>query len=255
MKRTTWGIAVAVVLGTVMYGPGPPAAAGGSSQRLCADRAGPADLRGATITVDWDGSEDYTTIQEALDASTNGDTIIVMPSEGSPSGAYVENIDFPAKAVTLRGSDPDDPAVVAATIIDGNSNGSVVTFETGATPDAILAGFTIRGGRSEYGGGLYCTSSSPTIDRCTISGNSADYGGGMTNRVSSSPTLAGCSIYGNSANLGGGVYNFDQSSPTLVNCTIGGNSADYGGGVYNLMQCDTTLTNCIFSGNVADSFG
>lgn len=255
MKPITTGVAAAVVMSTIAYGQAPPAAAGGSSQRLYADRAGPADLRGATITVDWDGSEDYATIQEALDASTSGDTIIVMPSEGSPQGAYVENIDFPAKAITLRSSDPDDPAVVAATIIDGNAGGSVVSFQTGATTDAILAGFTVRNGSSYSGGGIYCESSSPTIDRCTISGNSAEHGGGMTSRESSSPTLAGCSIYGNSALLGGGVFNHDHSSPTLVNCTIGGNSADSGGGVYNLIQCSPTLTNCIFSGNVADSFG
>lgn len=255
MKRMTTGIVVAVVMSTVAYGQATPAALDRSSQTISADRAEFEGLRGTTIIVDWDGSGDYTTIQEALDASTNGDTIIVMPSTGSPPGAYVENIVFPAQAITLRSSDPDDPAVAAATVIDGNSNGSVVTFQTGATSNAILAGLTIRGGMAEFGGGIYCTSSSPTIDRCTIRGNSADYGGGMTNRESSSPTLTDCRIYGNFGHLGGGVYNFDQSSPTLVNCTIGGNSAGYGGGVYNLMQCDTTLTNCTFSGNIADSFG
>ena len=62
------------------------------------------------IVVDWDGTGDYVTIQEALDASTNGDTIIVAPSGPSPAGAYVENTVFPAKAITLRSVDPDDPA-------------------------------------------------------------------------------------------------------------------------------------------------
>ena len=233
MKRITTGIAVLAALSTVAYGPAALAASDSSPPPVIVDRAEleglRGSLRGTTFIVDWDGSGDYATIQEALDASTNGDTIIVMPSAGSPPGAYVENIDFPAKAVTLRGSDPDDPAVVAATIIDGNTNGSVVTFQTGGTTDAILAGFTIRNGSASLGGGIHCDSSSPTIERCTISGNRAEV-------------------------VGGGIY-CESSSLTIDRCTISGNFAHYGGGMYNDMQSDSTLTNCVFSGNEAESFG
>ncbi|GAI61123.1 unnamed protein product, partial [marine sediment metagenome] len=33
---------------------------------------------------------------------------------------YYENINFLGKAITVRSTDPNDPNVVAATIIDGN---------------------------------------------------------------------------------------------------------------------------------------
>ena len=40
----------------------------------------------ATITVDWDGSADFTTIQAAIDDANELDTIIVA------EGTYIENI-------------------------------------------------------------------------------------------------------------------------------------------------------------------
>jgi len=107
-----------------------------------------AGIRGRTIRVDWHDTWDYATIQEALNASVDGDTIIVLPSTGSPTGAYMGNTIFPARAITLRGINPDDPAIVAATVIDGNASGSVVTFRQRTPAEAALDGFTIRNGRT-----------------------------------------------------------------------------------------------------------
>ncbi|MBN2562596.1 MAG: right-handed parallel beta-helix repeat-containing protein [Phycisphaerae bacterium] len=186
-------------------------------------------IRGTTIIVDWHGTWDYETIQEALDASDDGDTIVVLPSEGSPAGAYVENVAFPAKAITLRSINPDDPGIVASTIIDGNAVDSVVAFEGGATADTVLDGFTIQNGLATNGGGLICFASSPTISRCTIVDNTADY-------------------------YGGGIY-CSGSDPTIDRCTISGNSAEYAGGMRNAYSSNPILTNCVFSGNEASSFG
>lgn len=94
------------------------------------------------ITVDWDGSGDYTTIQDGINAAVSGqDTVIVT------EGIYVENISFGGKDIVLRSIDPNDPAVVAATIIDGNDLTSVVTFDGTETSDCLLTGFTITGGK------------------------------------------------------------------------------------------------------------
>lgn len=229
MKRSSMGIAVAAaMLCASAYGQTVPATTENSTRAVTIYRAEVQRLldsiRGNTVIVDWHGTWDYTTIQEALDASTDGDTIIVLPSEGSPDDAYLENIDFPPKTITLRSINPDDPTIVGATIIDGDANGSVVTFESGATADTVLDGFTVRNGQAGYGGGIYCYSTSPTIKRCTIIRNSAAYGGGVYCH-SSHPVIDRCRINGNSADYGGGMLNRDSSSPTLTNCIFSGNEA------------------------------
>ena len=86
------------------------------------------------------------------------------------------------------------------------------------------------------------------LNSCTMTGNSAFYGGGGVRCDSSSfPALTNCTIAGNSANeRGGGFHCSNFSSPTLTNCTIVGNSAEErGGGILCSSYSSPTLTNCI----------
>jgi len=170
------------------------------------------------IYVDNDGPADFYSIQAAIDDSNDGDVVIVA------EGRYVENINFNGKNITLRSTDPNDPDVVAATIIDGYQNGSVVTFDNGEDDNCVLSGFTITNGNAQFGGGIYCSltpygpphgpppvpdhiSPGPTITNCVISDNSAFIaGGGMFNNYAISPTLTNCTFNRNSArNFGGGM--------------------------------------------------
>jgi parallel beta-helix repeat protein len=181
---------------------------------------------------------DCPTIQQAIDAAWDGVTIIVA------EGRYYENINFKGKYLTLTSEDPNDESVVANTIIDGNEQGTVVTFSWGEDANSILAGFTITKGKYPYGVGIYCSHSSPKISNCIISGNS---GSGIY-CFYSSPTITNCNISANS----GGIYCRDDSSPTITNCTISGNS---GGGIYCGYKSSPTITNCTFSGNSSGHSG
>ena len=213
---------------------------------ICLFLAIPCQAR--VITVDDDGPADFNNIQAAINDSNAGDEIIVA------EGAYVENIYLNGKNITLRSTDPNDPNVVATTIIDGNDIGSVVTFYSGEDTNCVLSGFTIINGNGAFGlvvtgGGICCQGSSPTISNCIISGNFADVGGGMLN-IASNPSLTNCTFSDNSANyFGGGMANVG-SSPTVTNCTLSGNSAGVGGGMDNY-DSSPTLLNCTFSGNLA----
>jgi len=51
------------------------------------------------------------TIQEGIDAASHGDTVVVA------QGTYFENVKVKGKNITLRSTDPSDPAVVNNTII------------------------------------------------------------------------------------------------------------------------------------------
>ncbi|GHV72478.1 hypothetical protein FACS1894201_01850 [Bacteroidia bacterium] len=141
-----------------------------------------------------------------------------------------------------------------------------IVISAGDVGSALLDGFTIAGGYADgsgnitvnsqhiyqnVGSGMYNANSSPTLTNVTISGNSADEGGGMYNNYLSSPTLTNVTISGNYAyQNGGGMYNAN-SSPTLTNVTISGNYAYYGGGgMYNAYS-SPTLTNVTISGNYA----
>jgi hypothetical protein len=187
----------------------------------------------------------YPTIQSAINAAENGDVIIVS------SGTYYENINFKGKKIVLRGTDLNDLAIVAATVIDANGSGSVVTFANGESSQAKITGFTITGGYGTFndslgedlywGGGIYCSGASPTIEGNVITGNNgpadmvdgelvnAGYGGAI-GCIQASPTITRNIIRGNSALACGGIITVFEE-PKITNNLIYDNSALTVGGV------------------------
>jgi len=222
----------------------------------------------ATITVNWDGSGDYTTIQAGIDAATDGDEVIVS------EGTYNENINFGGKNIILRSTVPNNWDTVEATIIDGNDLDSVVRFSGTETSDCKLLGFTITDGygpangdgggitanggtaiismciirdnvAQKAGGGMRGGNSfSGLIDRCIVTGNSTvnNHGGGL---AGCHGLITNCLIYDNTAaGYGGGIMN---SYGDIINCTIVDNRAlDVGSG---LASCYGNIINCIIWGN------
>ncbi|MHC4086734.1 MAG: right-handed parallel beta-helix repeat-containing protein, partial [Planctomycetota bacterium] len=184
----------------------------------------------------------YCSIQLAIDDANDFEKIVVKP------GIYYETIDFKGKAITLSNSDPNDPNIVAATIIDGTGYYHVIQCVSGEDTNTTLDGFTLTGGNAD-GGGMLCSYSSPTVINCTFISNSATYGGGMYNYISH-PTVTNCTFIGNSVTSGGGGMCNYKSHPTVTNCTFTGNSADGGGGMYN-DRGNPIVTNCTFSNNSA----
>ncbi|MDP2898940.1 MAG: right-handed parallel beta-helix repeat-containing protein [bacterium] len=185
-------------------------------------------------------------IQEGIDASSDGDTVIVGP------GTYVENIRFSGKNITLRSTDPLDPAIVAATIIDGNQSGSVVTFDGTEDETCCLRGFTIRNGGADYGAGITGSKAGlftqATIERNQIRDNSASIHGGAVAHCDGA--IVENRIVANSATgMGGGLY--DCNGLIAWNVIIG-DSAGHGGG---LAKCQATISGNVLSDNTATREG
>ncbi len=218
--------------------------------------------------------DDFVTIQSAIDAAANGDSVLVQP------GTYSEAITFAGKAIEVTSVDPSDPAVVAATVVDASSADceelcSVVRFQDGEGSGSVLAGFTLTGGTgvlvskfdygpSTAGGGIYCVRSTPSILSCVVSGNSVvgkggwhSTGGGGIYCRQASPSLIDCTVSDNtSEDFGGGVRCAYDCSPILQDCTIADNtSADNGGGVSCHDGCETTLERCRILRNSAHEGG
>ena len=185
----------------------------------------------------------YPTIQEAIDAANDGDVIVIQV------GVYRENIDFKGKNITLRSTDPDDPAIVGETIIDGGGSGIVVSFRSGEGEGAVLSGLTITRGSGIVISGF----SSPIVEKCIIEDNTAEYGAGIY-IVNSSPTIRDNMIIGNSGSLGGGIF-VEESSPLIERNTITENRANMGSGIAIVYDSAPTVRENMITDNFAANIG
>ncbi len=153
----------------------------------------------ATWRVLADGSGDFATIQQALTAAAPGDDIIV--GDGTHDG---NGLDFLGKAVVLRSE--NGPA--ACTIARPWATDSVFRIVSGEGRGTVIDGFTIIGGSAANGGGIRIVEASPTIVNNVITGNTADFGGGIhVSGTASNPFIVNNLIEDNYAfDEGGGLY-------------------------------------------------
>lgn len=192
-----------------------------------------------------DGSQahPFDCIQEAIDAAIDRGTVLVA------EGTYVENINFRGENIKLTSTDPHDPDVVAATIIDGNNVDSVVTFTGTENETCVLSGFTIQNGFQDYqyhidGGGI-CGGSEEnhthaTIQNNIITRNFAGDGGGLS---LCDGLIENNIITDNTARLwrgGGGLY---QCNGIIRNNIIAGNMSGGCESGSALSYCDGTIQN------------
>jgi hypothetical protein len=220
-----------------------------------------------------DVPDDYTTIQQGINASSDGDTVLVQP------GTYIENVNFSGHSITLASMFliTENSSYIYSTIIDGGSSGSVVTVNGGENSLAAIVGFTLRNGsnirgagiycdgtdltianniiRDNYaypdenwngqGGGIYCYQSNPTITGNIIKNNRAYYyGGGICCSVSDA-TISFNLIVCDTALYGGGI-SCSQSNPVMINNTVYHNNAEVGGGIFTMITSYPVITNTIF---------
>ena len=214
---------------------------------------GPVWYVATTGSDDNYGNEEtpFATVQRGIDASINSDTVLVL------AGTYVENINYNGKNIVVGSLflSTSDTSYISSTVIDGNQNGTVVSFESGEDNTAVLSGFTIQNGMNlASAGGIYCWGSSPSLENLTISGNSAGLGGGIWCYGSSSPSLKNLTISGNSAiSWGGGICVMYNSNPSLENVKITNNyTDDCGGGIfYDMVSLGSSLNNVTITNNYA----
>lgn len=178
--------------------------------------------------------QNYNSIQDAINAANNGDTVLVAP------GTYLENLDFLGKAITVLSS--DGPEV---TIVDGQQAESVVRFLNKEGNDSVLEGFTLTNGNgvSGQGSGILIIASSPVIQDNIIKENHAGIKGGGIFYEVGSPLIRNNAILQNTANLGGGIYGRADHAEIQDNI-IADNWALLGGGTYFSID-----SHCNFKGN------
>lgn len=187
-----------------------------------------------TRTVSLDGTQQYVSIQAAVNDSRHGDVVLVYP------GRYEENvefIDYNVSLVSLYAMDPQQQ-YIESTIIDGNMNSCfrVINGET-----ITITGFTMvnneegnySGDLNYAGGGIYLKLYSQAIvTHCIIRNCIALSGGGVSVTQHSSLTLSAVHIYENQAIYEGGGLQFNSSDNLTIDqnnpCSIYNNSAPSG---------------------------
>lgn len=221
-----------------------------------------------------------TTIQDAVDATSRDDLILVTngvyASGGQPLGRVVVS-----KNVTLQSVNGPDYTTILGCKAPGGGNGQGA-IRCVYLLSGVLSGFTLANGATENagndyavcGGGVFGTTSL-TVTNCVLKGNSASSrGGGAYNTI-----LLNCILMDNSAGydaagatqngpgLGGGAYGGALENCQLIrnraiggggaqdsflfNCVLTGNSASQGGGG----ACGGRLGNCTLTGNSATEGG
>jgi enterochelin esterase-like enzyme len=230
--------------------------------------------------------DDQPTIQEAINASVDGDTVLVG------EGTYYENINFKGKAITV-GSNfiiDADPAHIDNTVINGSQasdpkQGSVVQIISGEDTTSVLYGFTITGGTGSEdpygygtlgGGGIEINFSGAKIQFNKIIDNNVTHdmavGGGIVIASQINPTLI-LNNYISNNNListginslgGGGIFCYDSpiemiliaENVILSNAILdtAGSFTGSGGGIY-LAGSDAQIRNSLIKNNKAMNGG
>jgi len=185
----------------------------------------------------------YRTIQLGITYVDPGGTVHVA------DGDYTENITITKDGIQLLGA--------GAGVTTINAGGGHVVETNGLSSTTLIDGFTITGGDTDYGGGMYNYGySSPIVSNCIFTGNHAsNRGGGMYNLDHSSPLVVNCVFSNNSSDQGGGIGCRTNSSPTIVNCLIVGNTAVTGGGILSWSTPSPIITNCTIVDNTATGTG
>ena len=217
-------------------------------------------------------------VQTAIDASTDGDTVLVTNGVYDTGGAA----DYPPGLLQTNRVAIHRPITVRSvngplfTIIQGAKDptgsygpGYAAVRCVYMTNGAMLAGFTLTNGTTlpdgsgANGGGVWCHSTNAVISNCVFVGNVASgVGGGASfgtlnnceftmnwatwgGGAAANSVLNDCDCVDNAAGDGGAGYYV-----TMNNCTIISNSAYHGGGTYM-----SVLSSCTLSGNIGSDSG
>ena len=208
---------------------------------------GPPALAQTSVDTTADGNDGECaldcTLREAVAVTSSGGTVAIPPGTYSLALGEISI----AKDLTLEGSGPRN------TVVDGNGLGRVFNVGAGVV---ILSDLSIVNGSSFAGGGVVINAAELTIERCTLSSNTAvglSFGGGILN--SGSLTLIDSTLHENEGGFGaGGLSNGGGGTASLQNSTVSANTTpNGGGGIEN--SGDLTLNNCTLTSNTASVGG
>ena len=216
--------------------------------------------------------EDFSTIQRAVDAARDGDTVVVAPGNYFLDRAIEINPehdpDDPSspllKNITLKSSGDADNTVLTIREPKSPDRASVVVVDKGESSDTVIEGFTFSGGQGAAlrtndlvvgGGGALVYRSDATFISCVFTNNSCRVASGRGGGVfcwESKSRFVNCHFFRNFADgVGGGIFvGGEGTSSRLERCLIEWNEARGGGGAAVTTAADATFTDTTVSHNM-----
>jgi len=178
----------------------------------------------------------YDSIQQAINAASDGLTVLVADGEYYDSGNY--NIDTHGKAITVRSWN------LYGANLNSYGVGSLFTLSSGEISSTVIQGFRLTTGTYACEDGdcnseqaIRLNNASPVIRDCLIydCARSAVYCGN-----GSDPVITNCVIL----NTLSGVWSEAGSTPRIIDCRI----VDFGGyGIYSTDSDGLVISGCIVS--------
>jgi len=210
-----------------------------------------------TYYLNASGTGDFPTIQDALQASESGDTIIL--SDGVYTGLGNIDLDFMGRNVVLKSqSENPDLCVIDCAGSPGSPHRGLY-FHSGEATSSRVIGVKIVNGYVEgaypnnQGAGILCDNgASPRIENCIFAdGHASDDGGGVACQYGASPMIVDCVFGGNDADYEGAAVSLSNNSQVDIhNCTFIDNDAAVAA-LYVGSGCSAVVDGSIFDGNNA----
>ena len=188
----------------------------------------------ATMIVTNTNDNGSGSLRQALGLANDGDTI---DATGISGVIRLTNGELPVNnSVIIKGPGAD------LLVVDGNS--AVTVFRVMSMGPVTISDLTISNAHGKSGGGIFNGGvGTLTIINSALSGNTADFGGGVYN--GGTLNIVDSTISGNTANTeGAGVYN--PVTLTIINSTFSDNTSQIAGAVFNtgtLVITNSTISN------------
>ncbi len=187
---------------------------------------------------------------------------LISAISGASSGATLSLASGCTYTLTAAVTDAGLPDIGINLTINGNG-ASIQRSSAGGTPNfrliyhtagtLTLNNLVLQNGKADYGGGIFSSGGTLTVNESTLTGNSATNDGGGIYTFSGTTNVAHTGFLSNIASgSGGGIYN--NGTMTVSGSSFSADQAGEAGGIYNASGT-LTITDTTFASNSGNLWG